>query len=59
MLTATVAAIGFGCKIEPVKTGGTVIDISGKTIGKKVVVQVLPLAARLDRTAFLLTLNLI
>lgn len=37
MLTATVATIGFDCKIELVKTDGTVIDISGKTIGKKVV----------------------
>ena len=37
MLTVTVATIGFDCKVELVKTDGTVIDISGKTIGKKVV----------------------
>lgn len=37
MLTATVATIGFDCKIELIKTDGTIIDISGKTIGKKVV----------------------
>ena len=37
MLTAAIATIGFDCKVEVVKTDGSVIDISGKTIGKKVV----------------------
>ena len=37
MLTATIATIGFDCKVELVKTDGSVIDISGKTIGKKVI----------------------
>ena len=37
MLTATVATIGFDCKVELVKTDGSIIDISGKTIGKKIV----------------------
>ena len=37
MLTATIATIGFDCKIELVETDGTIIDISGKTIAKKVV----------------------
>ena len=37
MLTATVATIGFDCNIEIVKTDGSIVDISGKTIGKKIV----------------------
>ncbi|MDE5562719.1 MAG: DUF4342 domain-containing protein [Clostridiales bacterium] len=37
MLTATIATIGFDCKVELVKTDGSIIDISGKTIGKKVI----------------------
>lgn len=37
MLTAAIATIGFDCKVEVIKTDGSVIDISGKTIGKKVI----------------------
>ena len=37
MLAATIATIGFDCKVELIKTDGSVIDISGKTIGKKIV----------------------
>ena len=36
MLAAAIATVGFDCKVEVVKTDGSVIDISGKTIGKKV-----------------------
>lgn len=36
MLAAAIATIGFDCKVEIVKTDGSIVDISGKTIGKKV-----------------------
>ena len=35
MLAAAIATIGFDCKVEIVKTDGSIVDISGKTIGKK------------------------
>lgn len=37
LVASAVATIGFDCKIELVKTDGEVIDISGKTIGRKAV----------------------
>lgn len=37
MLTAAITTVGFDCRVELVKDDGSVIDISGKTIGKKVV----------------------
>lgn len=37
LVASAVATIGFDCKIELIKTDGEVIDISGKTIGKKAV----------------------
>lgn len=36
MLTATIATIGFDCRIELVKDDGSIIDISGKTVGRKI-----------------------
>lgn len=37
LVASAVATIGFDCKIELVKIDGEVIDISGKTIGRKAV----------------------
>lgn len=37
MIAAAITTIGLDCAVELQKTDGTIIDISGKTIGKKVV----------------------
>lgn len=37
LLVAAIATVGLDCTVELSKTDGTVVDIGGKTIGKKVV----------------------
>lgn len=36
MLAATIATVGFDCRVEVVNTDGSVTDVSCKTVGKKV-----------------------
>ncbi|MGI5888294.1 MAG: DUF4342 domain-containing protein [Oscillospiraceae bacterium] len=36
LIASTIATIGLDCTVELTKTDGTVVDISGRTIGKKV-----------------------
>lgn len=35
MLATVITTVGFDCKVEVVKNDGSVMDISGKTVGKK------------------------
>lgn len=37
LITTAIATIGFDCKVELIKEDGDIIDISGKTIGRKAV----------------------
>lgn len=36
LLAAAITTIGFDCKVEIQKTDGTLVDISGKTVAKKI-----------------------
>lgn len=35
LITAAIATVGFDCVVELQKDDGTIVDLSGKTIGKK------------------------
>ena len=36
LILATITTIGLDCKVEVTKTDGSVIDVSGKTVGQKI-----------------------
>lgn len=36
LLATAITTIGFDCKVEILKTDGTLVDVSGKTVGKNI-----------------------